>query len=432
MGYTIIEYALSVADSAINIIFLEKMFGYKENKKRNRYVFMGLYFLVSHYLMAYLMPQMLCLILVELMYCITSLKGKRYEHIIWTVALNVIYCTISSVILPVLSMITGEAAAELIVAGSIERIWMVLIQKFIICIALWCVLSYLGKQLNLMFMEKLIVVILLVTNIFIVSGFYVISVKTSIDTAGKIGFFVISVLIVIVLVVCAALMVMISSKNKQMLGNHMLKFQLESQSNMIDHMRKNNQEIRILRHDLKHYALIIQNLLKNNDVEKALVEVGKYIEKTILVEQQTDYIKGNQSINAVMYYYMCECEKKNIDFNIRVTTNYTEDVEQDMAILFANLLDNAVRAEEKVEKDKRCIDVNIYEEDKMFTAVISNYIEQSVLSDNPELRTTKLDDKLHGWGIKSVKNIVEKRNGIVRISEQDNTFNVIVEIPMVV
>lgn len=429
MVFTIIEYGLSIADTFINIIFLEKLFGYKDKKKNVRYLFMVLYFLASQYLMVYLVPQLLCMVLIEAVYCMVALNGEKYEHIIWSILINVIYCAISSVVLPMLAIVTGKAATELAVAGSVERIWMVLIQKFLICMTLWTILSYKGKKLNLAYIEKLLVTTMLIANFFIVSGLYVISVSVSMETKTKNELFVISLLIVVVLLTCAVLVIKISSKNKQMMETHILKFQLENQVNMIENLRKNNEEVRVLRHDLKHYAVIIRDLLMDGNVSGALAGVEKYIEKTICAQQKTDYIKNNPSINAVIYNCVCKCNDKGITCHTKITTCYDESMEQDMAVVFANLLDNAIRAEEMQPDKKRRISISVFEEKRIVKCVINNYIEKSVLDDNPHLSTSKQDKELHGWGMSSVRNIIDKYIGDINIYEENNFFTVLIKMP---
>lgn len=429
MGFIIIEYGLSVVDTIINIIFLEKLFGSKSKRNIIRYLFMLLYFIASQYLMAYLVPQLLCMVVIEFVFCTVALYGERYEHIIWSVLVNVIYCAISSIVLPLLSVVTGITASELAFAESIERIWMVLIQKFLICMTLWGILSYKGKRLNLTFLEKLVVATMLIANFFIVSGFYVISVNASLKATAMNELFVISLLIVVVLIACAVLIIKLSSKNKQMVEAQMLRFQLESQGDMIENLRKNSEEVRVLRHDLKYHAAIIHDMLINENVDSALSALENYIEQVVQAQQKTDYIKNNPYVNAVIYNCVCKCDERGIACHTEITACYDRSMDLDMAIMYSNLLDNAIRAEENQRKDKRSISLKVYEENGIIKAIFNNYTEEVVIDNNPELKTSKQDKNLHGLGIKSVKNMAKKYNGDVEIYNENHTFSVMTRIP---
>jgi sensor histidine kinase regulating citrate/malate metabolism len=54
--------------------------------------------------------------------------------------------------------------------------------------------------------------------------------------------------------------------------------------------------------------------------------------------------------------------------------------------------------------------------------LIKNKILSSVLSENPDLETTKKDAENHGFGIKSIRDIIEKYNGTIDFYEYDNFF----------
>ena len=64
--------------------------------------------------------------------------------------------------------------------------------------------------------------------------------------------------------------------------------------------------------------------------------------------------------------------------------------------------------------------------------VMKNTIEGSVLKENPHLNTTKKDNvEQHGYGLKSVRDIVKKYNGSMQINEQEGYFVVDVILNMV-
>ena len=52
---------------------------------------------------------------------------------------------------------------------------------------------------------------------------------------------------------------------------------------------------------------------------------------------------------------------------------------------------------------------------------VKNSIDESVLDKNPELVSTKAEEG-HGYGIKQMKNIVEKYDGMIDIYEKNQMF----------
>lgn len=66
----------------------------------------------------------------------------------------------------------------------------------------------------------------------------------------------------------------------------------------------------------------------------------------------------------------------------------------------------------------------------MLILIISNPVNQSVLSENKELLTTKKDKMHHGIGLDSVKYSVEKNNGSFEYMVRDGSFEVIITLPI--
>ena len=82
------------------------------------------------------------------------------------------------------------------------------------------------------------------------------------------------------------------------------------------------------------------------------------------------------------------------------------------------MLDNAIEACQKIDKQKR-IQVSFKQEGNFLNVIIKNtYIDEK----NNDLLTTK-DNKLnHGYGIKSVRSIVEKYEGTFKIIKNNGYF----------
>ena len=94
----------------------------------------------------------------------------------------------------------------------------------------------------------------------------------------------------------------------------------------------------------------------------------------------------------------------------------------DISIILSNLLDNAIESSLKQEPVNRFIDIQMFKRMGMNNIIIRNYIGTSVLRNNPQLNTTNKDDTGHGYGIKSIKKLVEKYNGDINITEENNYF----------
>lgn len=60
---------------------------------------------------------------------------------------------------------------------------------------------------------------------------------------------------------------------------------------------------------------------------------------------------------------------------------------------------------------------------------MKNSVRDSVIKNNPDFKTTKKHKDIHGYGIKSIKDIVKKYNGMMELFEQDSFFIADIWIP---
>ncbi len=99
-----------------------------------------------------------------------------------------------------------------------------------------------------------------------------------------------------------------------------------------------------------------------------------------------------------------------------------------MCSLLGNIFDNAIEACRKVDEASE-IYVDIHQRKGYINIIVKNTIQSPILKDNPELRTTKRQKDIHGYGIKAVKDIVERHNGMMELFEQDRLFIADIWIP---
>ena len=105
---------------------------------------------------------------------------------------------------------------------------------------------------------------------------------------------------------------------------------------------------------------------------------------------------------------------------LSIESDFSVFDELDICILLSNLLDNAIEASMLVESPK--IELSITNNGNYLCILVRNRIENSVLNENSNLRTTKKDTAAHGFGIYSISQIVEKYDGIKNIYEKNGYF----------
>ena len=197
------------------------------------------------------------------------------------------------------------------------------------------------------------------------------------------------------------------------LNNEELKFNKKNYENIITHMN----EIRKIKHDMNHMLL---SLLE--DCEKKIM--NHFIIILRINETQT-VDTGNASLNLILASQLSKIKGKNIEF---IASQFDDDIPMDKVdfyVLLGNLLDNAI--ENCTSKSIKKIILDIYKESNDFVIDIKNTSINNPLVDNPNFNTTK-EDCGHGFGMRSIMNIVNKYHGEITYDYSYRYFSVQIKI----
>lgn len=199
----------------------------------------------------------------------------------------------------------------------------------------------------------------------------------------------------------------------------LVKSNLEAQQKFAVETKERYSEMKTLRHDMKHYLSAAAELISDGKPEKA----KSYIESVINEKINPTVVgvnTGSAVIDAVINRRLEICAENNIIIKCLIDTQFVADNDIDISILLSNLLDNAIRGCSGSENP--VIELAVRGK-KTFTYItVRNSISKSVLKSNPQLQTSKSDRSLHGFGIKSVKNIARKYGGSAEFKEENGTF----------
>lgn len=92
-------------------------------------------------------------------------------------------------------------------------------------------------------------------------------------------------------------------------------------------------------------------------------------------------------------------------------SDFSDIADIDLFRLLSNMIQNAITATAKIECKSKQIYLKITSDEYKYEFSIKNTIEKSVLSDNPELITSKKDKSYHGYGVSIIKDISKKYLG---------------------
>lgn len=195
-------------------------------------------------------------------------------------------------------------------------------------------------------------------------------------------------------------------------------------------MRQNYEELRLsvesqrqMVHDLKHHFLILQEYEASGKYEKLHEYLIKMNQSMAALDEKI--WTGHRVLDFILNQKKKQAEESGVAFQVCVAALLNVPLSDgDISVLFGNLLDNAIEACERMQGGKRWILFRLRKQYQSVFVEISNSIEEKPKIRNGVLLTSKKDKRLHGYGLKSVNNIVERYNGVFSYSIKEQVFKV--------
>ena len=131
---------------------------------------------------------------------------------------------------------------------------------------------------------------------------------------------------------------------------------------------------------------------------------------------------GNIIVDSIINYKLKEIVNTSICVDVCIPEKLTIS-DMDLTSMLGNLLDNSLRAIEEVNENGKksvlCLNLN-YTKGRLMLRIENSYLAVKVFQG--KFQTTKKEQKGHGIGLESVKEVVSKYNGILKISCEKDLF----------
>ncbi|MBQ8011029.1 MAG: GHKL domain-containing protein [Oscillospiraceae bacterium] len=344
------------------------------------------------------------------------LEGRISEKLFSSIISIILISVINMAVLTLFSSILDRNVSELITDRNIFRCLILFITKFLYFLATYAVLGIKNKLQNrLNLLEWIMIILIFLTSLIV--GLFIFEFAFQFELSGIDHIFLNTAVISIVIinVITFYLFTMLNKRHNELLQFSKLQVQVAQQSKSLNDLKELSLEMRKIRHDMTKYLDITSNLISSGKSEEAL----RYLEK--IQTEKIDHtfhpiITSSDVINALLNTKFSYCKKHGIDFVYQITANVSTFSEMDLSVLLGNLLDNAIEAAEKCEQP--FVKITICESKAYLVVIVTNSIGASVLKENPDFKTTKKDQLHHGLGLLTVKDIVEKYDGIFNIDEE--------------
>lgn len=186
--------------------------------------------------------------------------------------------------------------------------------------------------------------------------------------------------------------------------------------------RKKNEDLRAFRHDYNFHIMVMQELAKHPNPDK----LKNYVNDLSNIKEQVYYLSTNHAVSDAIVNYFYENSPQNVLFELE--GKFPENIfvnDSDLCVILSNLLKNASEAVEKETSSRSPkIYMSLYADTEYLSILIEN-TSTHLDSQIQNLTTTKADSLNHGFGLRNVKNIVNKYHGYLDLQHENNIFRAI-------
>lgn len=354
------------------------------------------------------------------------MKGNIFEKILISVINYVLVYFINLPVMSAISAITGIPMLQLQMSQNVERVVCLFITKILYFAVTQFILSFRKKEeYHFNRNEWIMILSAFMITLLIGISMYMITV------GGKTTEYIYVAVTLLISCLDAVIFIFLRKMNRTSQiekERDIMEIQLQRQQDEMQHLQQQYEEILILRHDFRNGIDCLCGMVEQGDCSGALEYAKQFKERkvnTILSQVQC----SSTMLNAVVNAKFNDAQSKGIDTSLRLVVQIPHDLEFDLSIMLSNLLDNAIEACEKNPSNAQIL-LTISEEAGYYRIVVRNTIAASVLKKNQELKTEKADKKLHGWGLRSVTDLVSKRNGLIDFYEKEGMFYVDILLPI--
>jgi len=199
---------------------------------------------------------------------------------------------------------------------------------------------------------------------------------------------------------------------------NILRVQVSDIKSRIEEFSVANDKFSKERHDFRHKLQTISRLVETKQYDELLAMTGKYGE--LLDETKVKRYCENAVLDAVFSSYLARAE--NIGIKVTTSIRFPEELtvnDIELATVFANAIENAIHACEKLDAQKRWIDVKVIFKPKFMFQIANSYDGNAKFDKNGIPVTGEAG---HGFGTRSIVAFCEKYNSYYNFEAKEDSF----------
>ena len=197
---------------------------------------------------------------------------------------------------------------------------------------------------------------------------------------------------------------------------------LQQQYAYYEEKLKSEEAVRGLYHDMKNHLLLLEKQ-DSPETRQMATDLRRQI------ADYEDYIHtGNEFLDIIIRDKARQAKEDQVDFSAVIHFEQGGFLEPiDISTIFGNALDNALEASRKLPPEQRLVTVKAECVRDMLSVVVENNYPPGEAGYE---KTSKEDKFLHGFGIRNIKQAVEKYSGQCLIRQGNDCFQLKILLPL--
>ena len=388
--------------------------------------------LIGAFLSLYLFPWMVVndalVFLFPFFYTIVTQRGTWLQRILWTIALGVLMLLIATISTSAYMNFVG-VDMDTLMQYSILRISYVLSTN-IAHTVFFTIVARIGHKDSTTFPGRSSLVVFITALLLeAVTTELLFTYQVQTESGSRILLFTtVCVFGLLILTLLLYEILAQSAKNR-----HMAEMRLQILSSEQAHQQEMTafyNEMLAVQHDLKKQLNTVKQLLSSsNDLDRDAIMDLLRIEKPLSIQ----HITGNTAVDAILAAKHALMEQHNISFTYQPYPLQILPIDSaSFCVLLSNILDNAIEAVMRITDHSTPKEINLQfaRSWSMFYITCVNTMNPDTIKKYGErFVSSKADKRIHGFGIESIRHIVETNGGSCNINMDGCQFKVDLVLP---
>ena len=176
-------------------------------------------------------------------------------------------------------------------------------------------------------------------------------------------------------------------------------------------------------HDAKNHLIFLEGMIVSGEQERALT----YIKK--LLSSEDEYEQIFYTDDLVLNYLLNQKMRMAKGYGIKIKLcidkwNNPFIADEDLCVIVANLLDNAIEALKDIKGKEKKIIMEVKEFSWGAAIIVENNCGETKEESSIRPKTTKKNSREHGIGLQNVETAVKKYGGKVQYERRNKIFHV--------